>query len=75
MNNGNFKSSLSSKLEFRLEYCWLPVPDRSENFTGLLNCIICRTLTTAISFYCSNITFLYYMALSHKDWELPNSRI
>ena len=31
----NFKSNLSSKLEFRLEYCWLPVPGRRENFTGL----------------------------------------
>ena len=40
----NFKSNLSSKLEFRLEYCWLPVPGRRENFTGLLICIICRNL-------------------------------
>ena len=22
-----------------------------------------------------HITSIYYMALSHKDWELPNSRI
>ena len=41
----NFKSNLSSKLEFRLEYCWLPVTDRRENFTGLLICIICRNLS------------------------------
>ena len=41
----NFKSNLSSKLEFRLEYCWLPVPGRRENFTGLLICIICRNLS------------------------------
>ena len=45
MNNGKFKSSLSSKLEFRLEYCWLPVPGRRENFTGLLICIIGRNLS------------------------------
>ena len=45
MNNANFKSSLSSKLEFYLEYCWLPVPDRRENFTGLLICIICHNLS------------------------------
>ena len=43
MNNANFKSSLSSKLEFRLEFCWLPVPGQREDFTGLLICIICRT--------------------------------
>ena len=41
----NFKSNLSSNLEFRLEYCWLPVPGRRENFTGLLICIICRNLS------------------------------
>ena len=41
----NFKSNLSSKLEFRLEYCCLPVPGRRENFTGLLICIICRNLS------------------------------
>ena len=35
--NGNFKSSLSSKLEFRLKYCRLPVPVRRENFTDLHN--------------------------------------
>ena len=30
------------------------------------------------SFFMDNETFFtknYYMALSHKDWELPNSRI
>ena len=56
----NFKSNLSSKLEFRLEYCCLPVPARRENFTGLLICIICRNLSNnAIkrSFHSSNITF------------------
>ena len=37
MNNANFKSSLSSKLEFCLEYCWLLVPGRGENFTNLHN--------------------------------------
>ena len=26
--------------QFPLEYCWLPVPGRRENFTGLLICII-----------------------------------
>ena len=41
----NFNSNLSSKLEFRLEYCWLPMPGRRENFTGLLICIICRNLS------------------------------
>ena len=41
----SFKSNLSSKLEFRLEYCWLPVPGRRENFTGLLICIICCNLS------------------------------
>ena len=41
----NFKSNLSSKLEFRLEYCCLLVPGRRENFTGLLICIICRNLS------------------------------
>ena len=45
MNNANLKSSLSSELEFRLEYCWLPVPGRRENFTGLLICIICHNLS------------------------------
>ena len=39
MNNANFKSNVSSKHGFRLEYCWLPVPGRRENFTGLLICI------------------------------------
>ena len=42
--------------QFRLEYCWLPVPGRHENFTGLLICIIGQT--TVISFHSSNITFL-----------------
>ena len=37
MNNANVKSSLSSKLEFHLEYCWLPVSGRHENFTGFNN--------------------------------------
>ena len=46
----NFKSNLSSKLEFRLEYCCLPVPGRRENFTGLLICIICRNLSNNITF-------------------------
>jgi len=23
----------------------------------------------------NSITYIYYMAVSHKDWELPNSRI
>ena len=41
----NFKSNLSSKFEFRLEYCWFPVPGRRENFTGLLICIMCRNLS------------------------------
>ena len=45
MNDAKFKSSLSSKLEFRLEYCWLPVPGRRENFTSLLICIICHNLS------------------------------
>ena len=37
MNDTDFKSSLSSKLEFHLEYCWLPVSGRHENFTGFNN--------------------------------------
>ena len=41
----NFNLNLSSKLEFRSEYCWLPMPGRRENFTGLLICIICRNLS------------------------------
>ena len=45
MNNANFKSSLSSKLEFCLEYCWLLVPGGRENFTGLLICIVCHNLS------------------------------
>ena len=45
MNNAKFKSSLSSKLAFWFEYCWLPVPGRRENFTGLLICIICHNLS------------------------------
>ena len=31
--------------QFCLEYCWLPVPGRRENFTGLLICIICHNLS------------------------------
>ena len=66
MNNANFKSSLSSKIEFRLEYYWLPVPGRRENFTGLLICIICYnvsnnghfTLATLHVPFCNLTSFL-----------------
>ena len=57
MNNGNFKSSLSSKLQFRLEYCWLPLPGRRENFTGLLICIICRNLSNNDYFTLATLPF------------------
>ena len=54
----NFKSNLSSKLEFRLEYCCLPVPGRRENFTGLLICIICRNLSNNANAYLSTLPVL-----------------
>ena len=57
MNDGNFKSSLSSKLEFRLEYCWLPVTGRRDNLTGLLTCIICYNLSNNGLFILATLPF------------------
>ena len=57
MNNGNFKSSLISKLEFRLEYRWLPVPGQCENFTGLVICIICHNLSNNGHFTLATLPF------------------
>ena len=44
MNSAKFKSTLSWKLNFLLEYCWLPVAGRRENFVGFQICIICQTM-------------------------------
>ena len=48
--------------------------------SGCFNCMLSRFGTNAVK-GCKeefemgiNMTY-YYMALSHKDWELPNSRI
>ena len=48
MNSAKFNSSFSWKLEFWLEYCWLPVPGRRGNFTGLLICIIFQTTVISL---------------------------
>ena len=42
MNDAKFKSSLSSKLKFLLDYCSLLVPVWRENLTGVAICIICQ---------------------------------
>ena len=65
MNNGNFKSSLSSELESLLEYCWLPVPGQCENFTGLLICIICRNLSNNANghFTLATLPFFYHTSI------------
>ena len=42
--------------QFRLEYCWLPMPGRGENFTGLLICIICHNLS-------NNGCFTHYLSV------------
>ena len=79
MNNANFKSSLSSKLEFRFEYCWLPVLGRRENFTGLLISIICHNLSNNGHFTLATLLFCYltsilklnlrqFMFSNSKDW-------
>ena len=57
MNDAKFKLSLSSKLEFRLEYCWLLVPGWLENFTGLLICIICYNLSNNGPFTLATLPF------------------
>ena len=57
MNNAKFKLSLSSKLDFWFEYCWLPVPDRRENFTGLLICVICHNLSNNGYFTLATLPF------------------
>ena len=33
------------------------------------------TIVRALWLVWAGINFFYYMALSHKDWELPNARI